>query len=440
MDDLKNKIKTGFTASLHTHVASMFDASIEGNALCARIKELGGKGCVITDHGVLSSIEDYRRIFDKNGLKLVPGCELYVDGGILGRLHLIVIAKNDNGYRGICHIVTESNYSCDGDYPVIAEDKLLSMLREYKGDIFVLTACMQGVLSAIFLQNETIEKKISKLKKKQENYLSMDSKPVADSSEAVRKWSAKVEELTALRDETKIIAEQKFAKREKAIEKAEKNGEDVSAAKAELIADKKKAAQAADKLAAVKAGLDTAKKELNKAAKTNKEMLESAEKYGAIDEQINTLKKSLKPDEELEKMAEEKATVYLDAVGKGRFLAEVQYHGIPQEAVCFPKVAKVAKKLNIPLIATNDVHILNNTADDRLLRQVLRSMRFGSQFEDESVGDSELYLKDNSQLYDALVQILLPEDAVAAINNIDVLFNSCSVEFVTGKHYPKYVE
>lgn len=151
-----------FTASLHTHVRSLYDAHIDAKALCERISMMEGKGCAITDHGVLSSIEDYRAVFKDYGLKMIPGCELYVDGGILGRLHLVVLAKNDNGYKGICKIVTQSNRTMQGEYPVISQDDLFSIMRDYKGDIFALSACMQGVISAIFLQNNTVEKKLKK--------------------------------------------------------------------------------------------------------------------------------------------------------------------------------------------------------------------------------------------------------------------------------------
>lgn len=88
---------SNFTASLHTHVRSLYDAYINAEQLCEKIVKMGGKGCAITDHGVLSSIEDYKTVFRDNGLKLIPGCELYVDGGILGRLHLVVLATN--GYE-----------------------------------------------------------------------------------------------------------------------------------------------------------------------------------------------------------------------------------------------------------------------------------------------------------------------------------------------------
>ncbi len=428
-----------FTTSLHTHVRSLYDADIDAQALCSRIKELGGKGCAITDHGVLSSIEDYRRVFDANELKLIPGVELYVDGGILGRLHLVVLAKNDHGYKGISKMVTESNKTLDGDFPVISQDALFSIMKEYKGDVFALSACMQGVISAIFLLNNVVQKKMDKIRDKQSKYIAPMSEREIEGETEFEKAGLELDRLTLLRDETKAKAEAKFVQREKAVEKLEKACDPSAAdARAELESDKIASEEAKANLDGIKKEVEAAKKRLSKAKSELKDINESIEKYVALDDEMAELKKELKSDEELMALAKKTAEAYVSAFGKQHFLAEIQYHGIPEEAVCFPKVVEVAKEMGLPVVATNDVHILNNTPEERLKRQLLRSLRFGETFEEENVGDGELYLKDNYELKDALVKIL-PEDLVEnAIKNIDVVFNACNVEFVTGKHYPKF--
>ena len=78
----------------HVHTQSLFDSDMNHKLLVKKIKENGWKGMVVTNHGVVSDIYDLQPLFAENGLKLGCGCEFYVDGGILGRLHLIGIAKN----------------------------------------------------------------------------------------------------------------------------------------------------------------------------------------------------------------------------------------------------------------------------------------------------------------------------------------------------------
>ena len=432
-----------FTASLHTHVRSIFDAQIDADELCKKIIEMGGKGCAITDHGVLSSIEDYRPVFAANGLKMIPGCELYVDGGILGRLHLVVLARNFNGYKAVCRMVTTANQNQaieGGSYPVITQEQMFDIARGCKDDIFALSACVQGVLAAIFLQNKTVEDKIAKVKRKQEKYINPASEDAVKAETAFEKAAEDVNIAIAKRDSTKALAEMKFVQREKAIAKKEKAGEDMTAYRAELNSDKEKSEKAQAELEAVKDALAMARKKLTAANKAKEEVSESIDKFLECEDEIMSLRQELKSEEVLCDMAKNTAMKYLDAFGSGNFLAEVQYHGIEAEAECYPKVVGVAKELNIPLVATNDVHMLTNSPDDRLRRQILRSLRFGKSFEPENPGDEELYLKDNDELFEWLSKIISKEDAEAAINNIDVVFNACNVEFETGKHYPKYKE
>lgn len=425
-----------FTASLHTHVRSLFDADISAAALVNRIKQLNGKGCAITDHGVLSSIEDYRRVFAANDLKLIPGVELYVDGGILGRLHLVLLARNDYGYQGICKIVTESNYNLVDGFPVITESKLFEMIETYKGHIFALSACMQGVIAAIFLKNEVVRKKIEKIERIRDKYLAPDSEDIRKAKVEIQECESIVQSLIQKRDYVKKYADMKFAAREKAIAKLDPDSPEAKA----LLEDKKKSEEAKVILPKVKAKLAAENKRLTTLRNKHKSLEESVAKYLAHQNEIDEMQKEYVSEAEIYQLAKETAERYVDAFGKGRFLAEVQYHGIPEEEICFKGVARIAKELGLPLVATNDVHILDNSEEERLKRQILRSMRFGSTFEEESLGDSELYLKDDDGLAAALSKILTAEEVDAAIKNIEVVFNACDVSFETGKHYPKFQE
>lgn len=437
------KLYEKFTASLHTHVRSEFDAHITPQRLCERIVAMNGKGCAITDHGVLSSIEDYRRVFDSYGLKCIPGVELYVDGGILGRLHLILLAKNDLGYKGICKIVTESNRNIQDGFPITTKENLekyMAEYKEYKGNIFAFSACMQGVISAIFLLNNVVERKIAKVQKKQEKYLSPADNKVVVTLEKLEKAKIATKEAIEKRDATKRLAEMKFANREKSVAKLEANN-DPKAVESRIALEKdKKAAETAKKnLEDAKKAVETAKKEEREANIANNKMTEEVNKYLELEEEIENLKKELKTDDEIWFLAIKEAEYYKELFGKNHFLAEIQYHGIPEEKICYPQVVKVAKEIGLPLIATNDVHILDNSDGERLKRQILRSLRFGTEFKEEQVGDNELYLKNNEELFNSISEIIPEEDVIKAINNIDVVFNACNVEFKTEKHYPKCI-
>lgn len=420
---------------LHCHVRSDKDAFIFADRLADRLKELGMPGIAITDHGVVSSIEDYRHVLQGAGLKVIPGCELYIDGGkILGRQHGIVLAVDDEGWHGIGKIVTRANETRQGGYPVISADELKSFGKKYQGHIIFMTACMQGVISTIFLSNSKIDRLIEKDKEKQKKYLSPASEEYSFLKDKAARLDKDIDDLRQKRDNTKRLAEMKFASREKKIEKLE--GDEKEKALKELSDDKKSSAEAAEKLDTVKNELAAKQRERTALNKKIREAEASVEKYDAVQRDIDSLNAGRLSEEDMKKTAAEELKSYVCAFGEGNVYAEVQYHGIAEEAVCFPKIAGLAREMGIPLAATNDVHMLTNSEDDILRRCLIRSLRFGKEFEEPSDADKELYLKTTDERIQWLSKIL-PDDMVKeALSNDIKIFERCNVEFKTSEHYP----
>ena len=422
---------------LHCHVRSDKDAFIFPGKLAERLKELGMPGIAITDHGVVSSIEDYRHVLQAEGLKVIPGCELYIDGGrILGRQHGIVLAVDDEGWHGIEKIVTRANETMQGSFPVISSDELKSFGRKYPGHIIFMTACMQGVISTIFLSNSKIDRLIEKAEKKQKKYLSPDSAAYKGAEAKLAHIDSEIEELKMLRDDDKRLAEMRFGSREKKIGKLEE-GPEKDAALKELEEDKEASEKAKTELARVK---DDLKKMQRKRTAANRELIslaDSVKKYEEYRQEIEGYRASSLSREQMQERAENELLSYAEAFGRRNVYAEVQYHGIPDEKICFPVVAEAARKLRIPLVATNDVHMLTNSEDDILRRCLIRSLRFGKNFEEPSPSDRELYLKTTDERIKTLSEIL-PEDIVfEALINAVKIFEKCNVEFKTEKHYPE---
>ena len=59
------------------------------------------------------------------------------------------------------------------------------------------------------------------------------------------------------------------------------------------------------------------------------------------------------------------------------FYIELQNHGLAEEAYVMPILASIAKEMKIPLVASNDVHILRKEDADirQFIRYVLRNMK-----------------------------------------------------------------
>jgi len=145
----------------HTSIGSMQDAMTSVDAMFARAKELKQPALAITDHGTMAAVFDARRASKKHGVKYIPGCEVYfvndLDDPKEKRRHLVLLAKNEIGYRNLLQI----NYKGYVNYvyvPVL--DKVFprvdwNILKEHKEGIICLTACGTGPLSkAMFQLNE----------------------------------------------------------------------------------------------------------------------------------------------------------------------------------------------------------------------------------------------------------------------------------------------
>ncbi|MBP3431736.1 MAG: DNA polymerase III subunit alpha, partial [Clostridia bacterium] len=100
----------------------------------------------------------------------------------------------------------------------------------------------------------------------------------------------------------------------------------------------------------------------------------------------------------------EKLAVRLKSMfDEGDFYLEVQDHGIPEQKLVNQHLAEMSKKLNIKLVATNDVHYLNK--EDAEMQDVLMCVQMGKNLDDEDrmkFSTDEFYLKTYEEMADAL--------------------------------------
>ena len=104
---------------VHLHVHSQYSildglSSVKG--LFERAKELGMPGIALTDHGNMYGIKEFCNVSKKYpDIKPILGCEVYVtrhydhklqDNSHRAYYHLILLAKNYNGYKNLMKIVS----------------------------------------------------------------------------------------------------------------------------------------------------------------------------------------------------------------------------------------------------------------------------------------------------------------------------------------------
>mgnify|MGYP000189330358 CR=1 FL=1 len=128
--------------------------------------------------------------------------------------------------------------------------------------------------------------------------------------------------------------------------------------------------------------------------------------------------------------AEQAAREYAEIFGPGHFYLELQDHGIPEQRTVNGHIRKLAEKLNLPLVVTNDAHYLRKT--DAKMQDVLLCIQTGKTVDDPNrmkFETEEFYLKSEEEL-----RSLFP-DVPEAFENTGRIAERCNVEFTFGKYF-----
>lgn len=145
---------------LHNHtVYSLLDGYSKVEDMVLKAKDMGMKSIAITDHGVMYGVIDFYKACKKHNIKPIIGCEVYITDNMKEkggqRYHLILIAKNEEGYRNLCYLVSKSWQ--DGFYikPRIDFD----LLTKHKDGLICLSACLQGEIAHNIMKGKNDEAK-----------------------------------------------------------------------------------------------------------------------------------------------------------------------------------------------------------------------------------------------------------------------------------------
>ena len=125
---------------LHVHTEySLLDGACRIRDLPRRIKEMGQTACAITDHGVMYGAIDFYRACKAEGIHPVIGCEVYVarrtrhdkvHGMDNNPYHLVLLCKNEEGYKIFLAGENESGIKVQGETPKEVVEKLIPYLMD----------------------------------------------------------------------------------------------------------------------------------------------------------------------------------------------------------------------------------------------------------------------------------------------------------------------
>ena len=148
-------------AFVHLHVHSeysLLDGLPKIPELVQKAKKLDCPALALTDHGALYGAIEFYKECQKQGVKPIIGIEAYVAAKSrfgkekkgFDRNHLVLLCKNETGYKNLLILSTLSHL--EGFYYKPRID--LEILEKYKKGLICLTACPKGVIPLLLVQGE----------------------------------------------------------------------------------------------------------------------------------------------------------------------------------------------------------------------------------------------------------------------------------------------
>ena len=147
---------------LHNHSDySLLDGASQVTKIVDRACELGMNSIALTDHGVMYGVLDLIKKCKEKGIKPIIGNEMYIINGSIDdpqpkkekRYHLVVLAKNEKGYRNLVKLTTISHLNGMRGRGIFSRpciDKFL--LNKYKEGLIISTACLGGEIPQAILK------------------------------------------------------------------------------------------------------------------------------------------------------------------------------------------------------------------------------------------------------------------------------------------------
>ncbi len=152
-------------AHLHVHSEySLLDGACRIEPMLDKIKSMGQTSVALTDHGVMYGVVDFYKAAKARGLNPIIGCEVYVaprsrfdkvHGIDNERYHLILLCKNNTGYKNLIKLVSEG--WINGFYTKPRVDK--ELLEQHHEGLIALSGCLAGEVARALERNDYEEAK-----------------------------------------------------------------------------------------------------------------------------------------------------------------------------------------------------------------------------------------------------------------------------------------
>ncbi len=145
---------------LHVHTEySLLDGACRIDKIAQRAKELGQTALAVTDHGVMYGAVAFYKACKEAGIKPIIGCEVYVapramtdkaHGTDNDYSHLILLCRNEQGYRNLCRLVSAGYTECFYMKPLID----WARLHKHAEGLICLSGCLAGEIPQRLIRSD----------------------------------------------------------------------------------------------------------------------------------------------------------------------------------------------------------------------------------------------------------------------------------------------
>jgi error-prone DNA polymerase len=139
-------------AELHCHsYYSFHDGASSLEELMLRARDLGYRALAITDHDNLCGAMRFAQLAKSLEMQGIIGAEITLENGY----HLTLLAKDRQGYRNLCRLITATHASGERNSPALPP----ALLPEHTAGLIALSGCPQGELSQLVTKSRSVEAK-----------------------------------------------------------------------------------------------------------------------------------------------------------------------------------------------------------------------------------------------------------------------------------------
>ena len=145
---------------LHVHTEySLLDGACRIDKIAEKAKALGQTALAVTDHGVMYGAVAFYKACLAAGIKPIIGCEVYVaprnmsdkeHGRDNDYTHLVLLCKNETGYKNLCYLVSAA--FTDGFYIKPRID--WALLHRHAEGLICLSGCLAGAIPQMLVKDD----------------------------------------------------------------------------------------------------------------------------------------------------------------------------------------------------------------------------------------------------------------------------------------------